>query len=105
MGGVVIEFVSFFFFFYVLVWEVDILWEKCVWWVIDICEKINFIFWYLEKFLFNVLVEGMVVGEVFVYSLENDKFLECFDSEEVWSKFNIFDIVMVVDFVMNEFIM
>jgi len=104
-GGAATEFASSPPLPYAPVREADILWEKRVWRVIDTREKINLTFRHPEKSLFNVLAEGMAAGEVPVYSPENDKFLERLDSEEVWSKLNTSDTVMVADPVTNEFTM
>lgn len=54
--------------------EVDIFWEKCVWCVIDMCEKMNLFFVYLECFFFFILMDVVEVGEIIVYSVEDDKF-------------------------------
>ena len=54
--------------------EADILWEKRIWRVIDVREKMNLTFSAPESPLFKVLTDAALAGEISVYSTEDDKF-------------------------------
>lgn len=54
--------------------ESDILWEKCIWRIIDVREKMNLPFVFPEAPLFEILRKAAASGEMPVFSTENDKF-------------------------------
>lgn len=88
--------------FYDYICEVDIFWEKCIWWVIDVCEKMNFVFVYFECLFFIILMEVVEVGEIIVYSIEDDKFFIFFMFDEVVLMGVSVDIIVIVDLEMYE---
>lgn len=63
--------------------EADIFWEKRIWRVIDIREKMNLPFAYPERPFFTILKEAAENGEIFVYSQEDDKFTQRLSPNEV----------------------
>ncbi len=63
--------------------EADIMWQKRVWRVLDIREKINLPFTYPERPFFTILMEAAENAEITVYSAEDDKFSTPLDPEEV----------------------
>lgn len=63
--------------------EADIFWEKRIWRVIDIREKMNLPFAYPERPFFTILKEAAENGEIFVYSQEDDKFTQRLAPNEV----------------------
>lgn len=65
--------------------EADVFWEKRVWRIVDIREKMNLPFANQERPFFTILQEAAESGELTVYSVENDKFTSRLTSEEVAS--------------------
>lgn len=63
--------------------EADILWEKRIWRVIDVREKMNHPFAAPESPLFKVLAEAALNGEMPVYSTQDDRFSKQLSPEEV----------------------
>lgn len=63
--------------------EADIFWEKRVWRVIDIREKMNLPFAYPEMPFFSILMDAAVNGDITVYSVEDDKFSSALPADEV----------------------
>lgn len=59
---------------YAPVREADILWEKRIWRVLDVNEKINqpFVAW--EAPLFKILMDAALSGELTVYGTDTDQF-------------------------------
>ena len=77
--------------------EADILWEKRIWRVIDVREKMNLPFSYPERPLFTILMDAAKSGEMTVYSAEDDKFTSKMTVEEVSSIGSSVDTVTTFD--------
>lgn len=82
--------------------EADILWEKKVWRIIDIREKINLPFAYPERPFFQIVMEAAINGDVRAYSTENDRFSFPLTSGEVASMGVWKDTMLVFDFDQNK---
>lgn len=54
--------------------EADILWEKRIWRLIDVREKMNKTFAYPPAPFFNILVKAASEGDLTAYDAENDAF-------------------------------
>lgn len=78
--------------------EADILWEKRLWRVVDVREKINQSFAAPESPLFKIIFEAALAGELPVYSTENDKFTQRLSLETINAKLFKTDTIMTVDF-------
>ncbi len=63
--------------------EADILWEKRIWRVVDVREKMNLPFAAPESPLFKVLADAAMAGELSVYGTEDDKFSKRLSPEDV----------------------
>lgn len=77
--------------------EADIFWEKRVWRVIDVREKMNLPFAYPERPFFTILMEAAEAGEIQAYSTEDDKFSAKLTGDEVASMGATIDTVVVFD--------
>ncbi len=65
--------------------EADILWEKKVWRILDVREKMNLTFAYPERPFFEILLEGIVDEKIRAFSTEDDKFSFQLTADEVAS--------------------
>jgi len=77
--------------------EADIFWEKRIWRVIDIREKMNLPFAYPEKPFFSILMDAAINEEITVYSVEDDKFTSPLQPDEVASMGATIDTVITFD--------
>lgn len=77
--------------------EADIFWEKRIWRVIDIREKMNLPFAYPERPFFSILMDAATGGEITVYSTEDDKFTSKLTPDEVASMGATIDTVITFD--------
>lgn len=75
--------------------EADIPWEKRIWRVLDVREKLNLPFVYPEKPFFKILQEVTMNGEIRVF--QDDKFTEMLTPEEVSDKLSSLDTIIVYD--------
>ncbi len=77
--------------------EADIFWEKRIWRVIDIREKMNLPFAYPERPFFSILMDAATSSEITVYSTEDDKFTSQLTPDEVASMGATIDTVITFD--------
>jgi len=77
--------------------EADIFWEKRIWRVVDVREKMNLPFAYPERPFFTILMDAAVNEEITVYGTEDDKFTSPLAPEEVASMGATIDTVITFD--------
>ena len=77
--------------------EADIFWEKKVWRVIDIREKMNLPFAYPEMPFFSIIMDAAINGEIDTYSTEDDKFTYKLEADEVATMGASVDTVITFD--------
>ncbi|MCC7467121.1 MAG: gliding motility protein GldN [Saprospiraceae bacterium] len=77
--------------------EADILWEKRIWRVIDVREKMNLPFAAPESPLFKVLSDAILAGDLPAYSTQDDKFTKRLSPADVRSLLFKKDTVLVFD--------
>ena len=77
--------------------EADIFWEKRVWRVIDVREKMNLPFAYPEAPLFSILMDAAEAGEITAYDTEDDKFSYPLEPGEVASMGATVDTITTFD--------
>ena len=75
--------------------EADIPWQKRIWRVIDIREKLNLPFGYPEQPLFTIFADAAENGEIKVF--RDDKFKEMLTPDEVSSQLVSMDTTVVYD--------
>ena len=77
--------------------EADIFWEKRIWRIIDVREKMNLPFVYPEEPFFKILSEAATKGELPVYSTEDDKFTKRLSTNDVVGMLSKTDTVVTFD--------
>jgi len=77
--------------------EADILWEKRLWRIIDVREKINQSFIAPESPLFPILVAAIMSGQLRVYSTESDRFDKPLLQDEVRAMLFNKDTIMTLE--------
>jgi gliding motility associated protien GldN len=77
--------------------EADILWERRIWRVVDVREKMNLPFSAPESPLFKVLSDAALAGELNVYSTEDDKFSKRLNPSDIRSLLYRRDTIIVFE--------
>jgi gliding motility associated protien GldN len=77
--------------------EADILWEKRIWRIVDVREKLNLPFAAPESPLFKVLAEAVENGDLTAYSTDNDKFTKPMSNDAVLSKLYHRDTISIIN--------
>ncbi len=77
--------------------EIDIFWEKRIWRVIDVREKMNKHFIYPDRPFFKILLDAAINEDITVYSPEDDKFLHPLTADEVAAQVSFLDTTIVFD--------
>lgn len=77
--------------------ESDIMWEKRIWRIIDVREKMNLPFAYPEEPFFKILSDAAVKGDLPVYSVDDDKFRKRLSTDDVLSMMSKTDTIVTFD--------
>lgn len=77
--------------------EADIFWEKRIWRVVDVREKMNLPFAYPEMPFFSIIMNAAIESEINVYSTDDDKFTYQLAPDEVASMGATVDTVITFD--------
>ncbi len=77
--------------------EADIFWEKRIWRVIDVREKMNQTFTYPERPFFTILLDAATNNEITVYNASDDKFTSPLTPDEVATMAAVIDTVTTWD--------
>lgn len=77
--------------------EADVVWEKRIWRIVDVREKMNLTFVYPEDPFFKILNDAAIAGDVTAYSVEDDKFSKPLTKDEVAAMGSNIDTVTTFD--------
>ena len=77
--------------------ESDIFWEKRIWRIVDVREKMNLPFAYPEEPFFKILSDAASKGEMPVYSADDDKFSKRLSTDDVLSMLSKTDTIVTFD--------
>ncbi|MEL6863846.1 MAG: gliding motility protein GldN [Bacteroidota bacterium] len=77
--------------------EADIFWEKRIWRVIDVREKMNQPFVYPRAPLFDLISQAAEAGEITLYSPEDDQFNFPMDQQSLQSTLYQTDTIGIID--------
>ena len=77
--------------------EADILWERRIWRVVDVREKMNLPFTAPESPLFKIFSDAALAGDLQVYSTEDDKFSKRLKPSEIRSMLFRRDTIVIIE--------
>jgi len=77
--------------------QADVFWEKRIWRVVDVREKMNKTFSWPENPFINILIEGASSGEIQLYSTLDDKFTTPLEPGEIGSMGGSMDTIVTFD--------
>ncbi len=77
--------------------EADILWERRIWRVVDVREKMNLPFTAPESPLFKIFSDAALAGDLQVYSTEDDKFSKRLKPGEIRSMLFRRDTIVIIE--------
>ena len=77
--------------------EADVFWEKRIWRIIDVREKMNKSFAYPERMFVEILFDAAENGEITVYDGADDKFSTPLDASEAKQKRARLDTTVIYD--------
>lgn len=77
--------------------ESDVFWEKRIWRIIDVREKMNLPFSYPEEPFFKLLSDAATKGDMPVYSTDDDKFSKRMSTDDVLAMLSKIDTIVTFD--------
>lgn len=77
--------------------EKDVFWEKRIWRLIDIREKMNHLFRYEKAFFINILLESAKGGDITLYHVFDDEFTQPMTQDEMQTIGSSVDTIITFD--------
>lgn len=77
--------------------EADVMWQKRLWQIIDVREKMNLPFAYPARPLVTVMLDNIKEGKIKAYSAMDDKFTTEMSYDEILARMNLRDTVRKYD--------
>lgn len=77
--------------------EADVMWQKRLWQIIDVREKMNLPFAFPERPLISIFLENIASNEMKAYSAMDDKFTTPITYEDIMDRLNLVDTIIKFD--------
>lgn len=77
--------------------EADVMWQKRLWQIIDVREKMNIPFAYPARPLISIMLDNIASNNMKAYSAIDDKFTTPMNYEEIMARLNLVDTIIKFD--------
>ena len=74
--------------------EADVMWQKRIWQIIDVREKMNLSFAYPGRPLISIMLENIEANNIKAYSAMDDKFTTPMSYDDIKDRLNLLDTII-----------